>query len=862
MQPIRDWSIRTKLVVLSIASVGVALLVTSTGVIINEFHTMRGFKMGALESQAGMLAFNSTGVLTFRDVPAAKQLLDSLRSEATMEFACLYDTNGHALAAYPEAPKQAVAQAIPGTDLCRFTDNGRVEVYRRVMDRGEHVGTLYLRARADDLVSQLIAYSKIIIVVVFAALAAAMLIARRLQRSISEPVQRLARTASEITSQGDYSLRVQQRSNDELGVLCAEFNCMLDRVDSSDKALKKAHNELEERVVERTAELRASETRLRTILDLMPTGVLLIDADTHEILDANPVACDMIGAAKQQIIGNVCHRFICPAQRTKCPITDLGYSVDNAERELLRANGDTIPVIKTVVPLTIEGRRLLLEAVVDLSERKRVEREILRAKEAAEAANIAKSQFLANMSHEIRTPLNAIIGFTDLLLRGDAQNDEAERKDYLQTIHTSGKHLLALINDILDLSKIEADRLDVERVRCRPHQILSEIVSVLRVKAIEKHLVLDYRWQGGLPETIDTDPARFRQLLMNLISNAIKFTTAGAVQVIAELVPHDAQPRLAVHVIDSGVGIADDKFEAIFDPFVQADSSVTRQFGGTGLGLTISRRVARALGGDIHVASELGKGSTFTATIATGPLEGVRILNAPASECVQSVEQKPQDSASQLTGARILVVEDGETNRKLISLLLRRAGANVSLAENGKIGAEAAIRDAFDLILMDMQMPVMDGYAATILLRQHGLTIPIFALTAHAMKGDEANAARPAVPATLPSRSTCRFYFGPLPNACRRDPPRRRHRPQAKHRLKRAALAWTKQASLAAHATRRLHKAKPAALSSHRWNFRRCDRRFRWTTPIFARSWRNSSRDFKTKWPRCSGPLSSKSSRN
>jgi two-component system, sensor histidine kinase len=359
------------------------------------------------------------------------------------------------------------------------------------------------------------------------------------------------------------------------------------------------------------------------------------------------------------------------------------------------------------------------------------------ARLAADAANQAKSQFLANMSHEIRTPLNAVIGFTDLLLKSGNQCDEAEREDYLQTINTSGKHLLELINDILDLSKIEADRLDVEQVQCSPHEIISDIVSVMRVKALERQLTLDYHWRSGVPETICTDPARFRQVLMNLLSNAIKFTKLGGVRIVAELVRNKADAQLTIQVIDTGAGIPTERCDAIFDPFVQADVSVTRQFGGTGLGLTISRRIAEALGGGISVSSEVGKGSTFTLTIATGPLDDVQILDAPASDGMRSARQQRQEALPSCAGVRILLVEDGHTNRKLIGLVLRRAGAEVTMAENGRIGADLAMKTPFDLILMDMQMPVMDGYTASTLLRQYGVTVPILALTAHAMKGDQ-----------------------------------------------------------------------------------------------------------------------------
>jgi PAS domain S-box-containing protein len=737
MLSFRHWSIKTKLIALSVVSVGVALLLSFIGITINEIFTMRTFKQGTLRAQAELLAFNCTGVLNSSDAVGATNLLASLRSQPTVTLACLYSDNGKLLASYPGNLQKTPPMPETGINTYNFTEQGDVEVIHQVVGPGGHLGILYLCASTDDLNRQVTAYAKIVGVVILIALTVSIMLARRLQRSISEPILELAYVATQVTSLGDYTIRVQKQSEDELGILCTEFNRMLDRVNLSENALKKAHDELEDRVIERTAELCESENRLRIIIDRMPTGILLIDAGSHTIVDANPVACSMIGAEKEQVVGKVCHSFICPAQEGQCPITDLGLKCDNAERMLLRINRDKMPVLKTVVPLVIDGRSLFLEVFIDISERKRAESEILRAKDAAETANVAKSQFLANMSHEIRTPLNAIIGFTDLLRRTGGRNDEAAREDYLQTIHTSGQHLLTLINDILDLSKIEADRLVIEEIPCSPHEIISDIISVLRVRALEKGLSLEYRWISGVPETISTDPARFRQLLMNLVSNAVKFTQKGGVEVLVKLMPDEPDPHLVVQVRDTGVGIPQSKYDAIFDPFVQADNSVTRKFGGTGLGLTISRRIAHALGGDIDVSSEIGKGSVFTVTIATGPLEGVEILDAPSADGMRSTRQEQRTELPSLAGTRILLVEDGESNRKLISLVLQEVGAVVTAAENGQIGASWAMKNTFDLILMDMQMPVMDGYAATTLLRQEGITIPIIALTAHAMTGDE-----------------------------------------------------------------------------------------------------------------------------
>jgi CheY-like chemotaxis protein/HPt (histidine-containing phosphotransfer) domain-containing protein len=341
------------------------------------------------------------------------------------------------------------------------------------------------------------------------------------------------------------------------------------------------------------------------------------------------------------------------------------------------------------------------------------------------------------MSHEIRTPLTGILGFAEILDASGPDVAAAERSDYLRTILTSGRHLQILINDILDLSKIEAGMMEVERAACSPRQIIGEIVSVLRVRAREKGLSLEYQWSGGIPETIQSDSIRVRQLLMNLIGNAIKFTERGEVRVVARLLQDSGRPQLAVDVIDTGIGIPAEKLESIFEPFVQADNSVTRRFGGTGLGLTISRRLVELLGGTIEVQSELGRGSRFHVTFDAGSLEGVRILEPDTATAeVGNLVCQPEERFT-LPGVRILVVDDGVTNRKLIRLFLERAGAEVATVENGKLGVEAAIREEFDLILMDMQMPVMDGYEAARMLHILGRKEPIIALTAHAMKGDE-----------------------------------------------------------------------------------------------------------------------------
>ena len=378
----------------------------------------------------------------------------------------------------------------------------------------------------------------------------------------------------------------------------------------------------------------------------------------------------------------------------------------------------------------------VLVSLDDVTELEENQAELSAAKEEAEAANQAKSEFLANMSHEIRTPLNATLGFTEVLKRG-YEKGEAERKKYLGTIRSSGEHLLQLINDVLDLSRVESGHVELERLRFAPHLLIQEAIAIFQVKAREKNLALEFEAASPIPETLLSDPTRLRQIVTNLLSNAIKFTKSGGVKVTARFLPKGQGRQLSIAVTDSGIGIPSETLEAIFDPFVQADNSVTRRFGGTGLGLAISLRFARLLGGDLVAQSVLGSGSTFTVTIDPGPLDGVRLLEPHEAMAVTREAAVGGTGEWQFPPARILVVDDGDETRELLQLVLEEVGLQVEGAENGQVGVDRARSEPFDLILMDMQMPVMDGYTATSSLRQAGLETPIVALTANAMKGFE-----------------------------------------------------------------------------------------------------------------------------
>ncbi|MDA7979106.1 MAG: ATP-binding protein [Pirellulales bacterium] len=360
------------------------------------------------------------------------------------------------------------------------------------------------------------------------------------------------------------------------------------------------------------------------------------------------------------------------------------------------------------------------------------------AVQVSEDANRAKSEFLANMSHEIRTPMTAILGFSEIAL---SNAKEEESIQVLQIVRQNGEYLLGIINDILDLSKIESGKLDVEYIACSPSDVARDVWQLMQTRATAKGIALELDFRGPIPKCILSDPTRLRQILINLVGNAVKFTETGQVRLVVQLHEHGAAGKLRFDVIDTGIGIGEQHIPRLFAPFGQADASTTRRFGGTGLGLTISNRLAEMLGGNIRVTSKVGEGSMFSLEIDTGPLAGVQFVEetpdsstpAPAAESACEVRED--------LACRVLLAEDGPDNQRLISFVLKKAGSEVAVADNGEIAVDLAMTalregNPFDVILMDMQMPVLDGYSATSQLRAAGYSGPIIALTAHAMSDD------------------------------------------------------------------------------------------------------------------------------
>jgi PAS domain S-box-containing protein len=489
--------------------------------------------------------------------------------------------------------------------------------------------------------------------------------------------------------------------------------------------------------------------KLSAMISGMEEGVVFADA-SNTIVEVNDYFCRMVGRQRAHLLGRTIEDFhVSPLREVILGGIARFREGPQVPAFTLQRQMGAVAAMLRMQPIYRDNRYDgVLMNVINITELVHARRELESVNEqlseaiadanrlAAEAqtANVAKSEFLANMSHEIRTPLTAILGYTDLL-KEDAGKPH-EQDGHIQVIRRNGVHLLGLINDVLDLSKIEAGRFVLNVQRCRAQAIVADVLSMMRVRAAERHLGLKVHYSTPIPETIVADEARLRQCLINLVANAVKFTETGGVLVD---VSFTVGPVAVIRfdVTDTGIGIDPEAQRYLFQPFVQADSSTSRKYGGTGLGLTITRRIIEKMGGEVTMRSEVGQGSTFSIRIPTGPLNGVRMIDRlEEAIAARHASNAGSDDEHPLMGLRVLLAEDGPDNRRLISTFLCRAGAEVTLAENGREALQKAQVAAFDVILMDMQMPEVDGYQATGQLRAGGLTLPIIALTAHALSGD------------------------------------------------------------------------------------------------------------------------------
>jgi two-component system, sensor histidine kinase and response regulator len=507
------------------------------------------------------------------------------------------------------------------------------------------------------------------------------------------------------------------------------------RLDEANLALAEA-----ERTHQAGYELRATQQRFRSFVEHATDWIWEMDAHGR-LTYTNPATIEVLGYSPEEMLGRDGLAFIHPDDAAKAVDTATSCAVGKqgwrgARLRWLHRDGSVRYLLSSADPILSPAGEVIgfRGADRDVTALHQAEQELRLAKTVAETANRAKSQFLANMSHEIRTPLNGILGMTELALETDLS---PEQREYLELAKRSAHALLRVLGDVLDFAKIEAGRLELEQIPFALRDVLAEVAREHGVGAQEKGLDLALHIDPNVPEHVVGDPVRLRQVLVNLLGNAIKFTAAG--EVVVEVAraaagagatdPRD-DVRLQFAVRDTGIGIDADKQAAIFDPFQQADGSTTRRYGGTGLGLAISREIVAAMGGEMGVQSVAGEGSIFHFTAWFGHAEELPASPAPDATLADRTHGR---------GRRILVAEDHPVNQRHLQRTLERFGYLPTIVGNGREALAALARETFDLVLLDLQMPELDGLATIAALREcevGGRRTPVLAVTAHALRGD------------------------------------------------------------------------------------------------------------------------------
>jgi PAS domain S-box-containing protein len=760
-----EHSIRRKLTSIVFITCGAAILLACTVFAVYDIVTFQASLKNELTTVAEITGSNTAAALTFSDRNAASETLKSLRAQAHIVEACEYEPDGSILAVYTREPSSGGSLRAdesgrfpkPGSEGAQI--RGRyIVVFHKIRLNGETIGTIYLKSDLGQLHSRAVRFAEIFVAVIFLSLFTAYLLASNLQRGISEPILELSRAAFSVSLHKDYSIRATKHSKDEIGFLFDRFNEMMSQIQGHERALHQAHAQLEQRVDERTKELQkeiaernqaqhdlAERTEfLNSLIQNSPLATIVVGLG-NKLAMCNPAFESLFGRRQADVLGRPIEEIVKADPQESASITERLTRRDQVHfaTQRRRSDGTILDVELYAVPLVTDGRVVgALAMYQDITERVRAEKALVRAKEAAEAASRAKSEFLANMSHEIRTPMNGIIGMTDLALDTDLS---PEQREFLSMVQSSAHSLLGVLNDILDFSKIEAGKLDLEPRPFALRQSLGEALKALGFRARQKGLELTWQVDRNVPDDLEGDAGRLKQVLMNLVGNALKFTEKGGVRVeVAHEEASSGTTTLHFRVQDTGIGISREKQALIFEPFTQADSSTTRKYGGTGLGLGISSRLIQMMGGKIWVESELGRGSTFHFTVRAGlwdEKQGQKQRDRELKPAPKPYEKGCAASAGE-KGLTVLLAEDNTVNRLLAKHLLEKCGHTVLLAENGLEAVRAFEHEGkhLDAILMDIQMPEMDGLTATRTIRaQEEKTshhVPIVALTAHAMKGD------------------------------------------------------------------------------------------------------------------------------
>ncbi len=711
MKFINQLPIKIKLVLIVLA---VSLPVLILFAIFNILVNMESYKdrlKSEIDNVAKMTTDYTQPFLLMQDLASTEQMIQ-FQKLTSIDYACIYDEAGDIVSEYRKPPEGVVVRF--KQDSSSTFKGNYLHTFSNATYEGEIIGTLFILAnnnKIKKLINQSIRNTLIAIII---SVLISLILVLILQRFISRPILNLANFTENITNSPDHGQRIPNIYQDEIGTLYNSFNTMLDAIEST----------------------TVSRGYLNDILSSMAEMLIVLDND-FKIQKINEAVVEQMGYSSKELIGKKIDILL------KTMTTDDFYQHDIIETNFYSKSSERKIVSISLSGLNTDSETSQNSTIIctarDITEKERAKEELRDninelvltqnqlkiAKELAEASSQAKSEFLSKMSHEIRTPMNAIMGMAHFLLQN---NPSTEQRNDLEDLLLSTESLLTLINDILDFSQIESGQVIFQKREFDLHQLIQKVVRTYENEKISMSLNLDNR----IPIHVKGDEKRLTQILTNLVQNAVKFTEKGRVKVEAELDSFDKSKAYVRFIIkDTGIGIPEDKIGLIFESFSQVDNSLTRQYQGKGLGLSIVKQLLELQGSTIHVESEVSKGSTFSFVLGFE-------LSKKANH--KAVKSKPFGES--LKGTKILLVEDNRMNIIVTKKLLKNWDIEVEVALNGKIGVEKASADDYNIILMDLQMPIMDGFESTRQIRttsRHKET-PIIALTAEVMEESQEKA--------------------------------------------------------------------------------------------------------------------------